>query len=362
MNKGKYLFSQIMDLISHTSFETIVNRHFGHYKVKEFSCWKQFLCMAYGQLAQRESISDTMICLRASADKLYHVGIGSLVANTTLTRANESRPYCIFQDIAMLLIKQAKELYKDDAGNEVTSLVIEQAPFAVTLEARTGQPWGVIVGTDYQTDGKGNKLVDPNGFYIPTAELVPLGSVLADFTGGVSTTLSWKGLSAYFLFDYQKGGNLYSLTNTWGKYSGTLKETAENNVRENGIIVEGVVAAPDADGNWVSTGVANTTSIAAVDHYFVNQGYVIAKADVYDASFVKFREFRLLYDMPAKWFSKTPIRGITLGVTGRNLAILKKNVPNIDPESAVSSGNVQGLEGGQLPTERSIGFNFAIRF
>ena len=256
------------------------------------------------------------------------------------------------------------ELYKDEAGQEVKSINIEQAPFAVTLEARPGQPYGVIVGTDYETDGKGNRLVDPStGAYVPTTEVKPLGSVLADFTGGISTTLSWKGLSAYFLFDFQKGGHLFSLSNTWGKYSGTLKETAEGNIREDGLTLKGVTfTGYDANGTAQTDGSPNVVPIAAVDHFFLDQGYTIAAADVYDASFVKFREFRLMYDMPAKWFSKTPIKGMTLGVTGRNLAILKKNIPNFDPESAVSSGNVQGLEGGQLPSERSVGFNFSIRF
>ncbi len=257
---------------------------------------------------------------------------------------------------------KVKELYKDDAGNEVESYRLVTAPFAVSLENRVGESFGQIIGTDFQRDAAGNKLVDPDGFYIPTDEVKPLGSVLADFTGGVSTTLSWKGLSAYFLFDFQKGGSFFSLTNTWGKYSGIFEETAENGIRENGIVVEGMAATQDPDGNWVSTGQPNTVSIAAVDHFFVNQGYVIAAADVYDASFVKFREFRLLYDMPAKWFAKTPIRGITIGVTGRNLAILKKNVPHIDPETAVNSGNIQGLEGAQNPSNRSIGFNFSIKF
>jgi outer membrane receptor protein involved in Fe transport len=257
---------------------------------------------------------------------------------------------------------KVKELYKDEAGNDVESVRLVNAPFAVSLEARPGEAYGVIVGTDFMRDANGNKLVDPDGYYIPTNEVKPLGSVLADFTGGVSTTLSWKGITAYFLFDFQKGGHLFSLSNTWGKYSGTLKETAANGIRENGIIVDGVAAVKDPDGNWVSTGQKNTVSIAAVDHFFNNQGYVIAAADVYDASFVKFREFRLIYDMPKKWFDKTPIRGMSFGITGRNLAILKKNVPNIDPEAAVSSNNIQGLEGGQLPSERSIGFNFTVKF
>ena len=119
MNTGKYVFSQIMDLVSSTSFETIVNRHFGHYKVKEFSCWKQFLIMAFGQLTHRESLTDTVICLKANSAKLYHLGIGQIVALSTVTRANEHRCFSIYQDLALLLIKQAKELYKDDNLLEV---------------------------------------------------------------------------------------------------------------------------------------------------------------------------------------------------------------------------------------------------
>lgn len=88
---GKYVFSQLMDLVSSTSFQTLVNRLSGDYKVKDFSCWKQYLCMAFGQLTHRESISDTMMCLNANANKMYHLGIGKVVAVSTITRANESR-------------------------------------------------------------------------------------------------------------------------------------------------------------------------------------------------------------------------------------------------------------------------------
>src|SRR3989440_11213879 len=111
MNQGKYIFSQIMELISHKQFQTLVKRHNGDYKVKEFSCWKQFLCMAFGQLTHRESLSDTIMCLQANAGKMYHLGIAEVVAKSTLTKANENRPYLIYSDLAMLLIKQAKQLY-----------------------------------------------------------------------------------------------------------------------------------------------------------------------------------------------------------------------------------------------------------
>ncbi len=120
MNSGKYVFSQIIGLISSTSFQTIVNRHFGDYKVREFSCWKQFLCMAFGQLTHRESISDTVLCLKANAHKMYHLGIGEVVAVSTITRANENRSFQIYEDLAMLLIKEAKQLYVLDDDLEIS--------------------------------------------------------------------------------------------------------------------------------------------------------------------------------------------------------------------------------------------------
>lgn len=120
MNSGKYVFSQIMGLVSSTSFQTIVNRHYGDYKVKGFSCWKQYLCMAFGQLTHRESMSDTMLCLKANANKMYHLGIGEVVALSTITRANENRSFQIYEDLAMLLIKEAKQLYSLDDELEVS--------------------------------------------------------------------------------------------------------------------------------------------------------------------------------------------------------------------------------------------------
>lgn len=119
MNQGKFIFSQILELISHTSFQTLVNRHSGDYKVRDFSCWKQFLCMAFGQLTHRESMSDTMMCLKANASKMYHIGIGKVVSLSAITRANESRSYLIYEDLAKLLIKEAKRLYVADDSLEV---------------------------------------------------------------------------------------------------------------------------------------------------------------------------------------------------------------------------------------------------
>ena len=92
-------------------------------------------------------------------------------------------------------------------------------------------------------------------------------------------------------------------------------------------------------------------------HFFYNQGYIIHAADQYDASFVKLREMRLDYSLPGDMVDDTPFSNVSVGVFGRNLAILHKNVPHIDPEVATSASNIQGFEGGQLPAERTIGVN-----
>jgi hypothetical protein len=120
MNSGKYVFAQLTGLISSTSFQTIVNRYSGDYKVRGFTCWKQFLCMAFGQMTHRESISDTMLRLKANAAKMYHLGIGNVVAVSSITRANEIRSFQIYEDLAMLLIKEAKLLYLSDDDLDVS--------------------------------------------------------------------------------------------------------------------------------------------------------------------------------------------------------------------------------------------------
>jgi len=128
MNQGKYIFSQLMSLVSHNDFNACVQRFNGDYKVKDFSCWKQFLCMAFGQLTHRESLSDTILCLSACQSKLYHLGIGKAVSKSTLSKANENRDWHIYADFAMLLIAQAKQLYAGESELEVT---LKQNVFAI---------------------------------------------------------------------------------------------------------------------------------------------------------------------------------------------------------------------------------------
>ena len=114
MNKGRMIFSQIMDFASQDVFKVCVKRYNGNYKAKEFTCWKQFLCLAFGQLTHRQSMSDTMLCLKLNQDKLYHVGIQKAFDKSTVSRANEKRDWRIFQDFGLKLIERARILYEGD--------------------------------------------------------------------------------------------------------------------------------------------------------------------------------------------------------------------------------------------------------
>jgi hypothetical protein len=113
------VFTQIMDFASYHSFKRCVGRYNGDYKIQDFSCWKQFLCMAFGQVTHRQSLSDTALCLKLQKEKLYHLGIGIAFDKSTISRANESRDWQIFRDFGMKLIEQANLLYADDNQLEV---------------------------------------------------------------------------------------------------------------------------------------------------------------------------------------------------------------------------------------------------
>ena len=114
MNEGQTVFAQIMNYIPRHSFRKNVNQYKGNYKVKSFSCWEQFLVMSFAQLTYRESLRDIESCLRAMNKKLYHMGISSKISRSTLAKANKNRDWRIYHEFAMVLIKTAKDLYKNE--------------------------------------------------------------------------------------------------------------------------------------------------------------------------------------------------------------------------------------------------------
>jgi hypothetical protein len=120
MYTGRTVFAQLMDCVPRRAFERCVERYQGNRRLRTFSCYDQYLCMAFAQLTYRESLRDIETCLRALQPKLYHAGLRGRVARSTLADANEIRDWRIYADFARLLIRRARQLYCDE-------------PFAVEL-------------------------------------------------------------------------------------------------------------------------------------------------------------------------------------------------------------------------------------
>ena len=114
MNTGKTVLSQLMDFLPIKEFRRCVERYNGNHHIRSFSCWDQFLCMAFAQLSYRESLRDIESCLRSMKNKLYHMGIRGNVSRSTLADANEKRDWRIYADFAQVLIHIARELYSGE--------------------------------------------------------------------------------------------------------------------------------------------------------------------------------------------------------------------------------------------------------
>ncbi len=124
METGKTVFAQLIDFLPRYDFQQCVQRYRGNYKIKTFSCWDQFLCMAFAQLTYRESLRDIEACLRSAQHKLYHMGFRGKVSRNTLAHANEIRDWRIYADFAQILIARARHLYANDSfGVELKQMV-----------------------------------------------------------------------------------------------------------------------------------------------------------------------------------------------------------------------------------------------
>ncbi len=114
MLPGRTIFAQLMDHVSRFEFQSCVAKYDGEYKASRFSCWDQYLCMAFAQFTYRESLREIEACLRAMQAQLYHVGIRARISRSTLADANETRDWRIYADFAQSLIRTARDLYVDD--------------------------------------------------------------------------------------------------------------------------------------------------------------------------------------------------------------------------------------------------------
>jgi len=278
-------------------------------------------------------------------------------------------------DIALNWSRNRNEvisLYED-----ATNMVLDEFQGGVSINATVGQPFGTILGTDYVyevTDAAGNVTAtydEPivndagsrTGYYqvSGTSDNV-IGDQNADWNGGMLNTLTYKNWSFGFLFDWQKGGDVFSLDQWYGQATGIYDDTDFTNDLGNpvrntiadggGLILPGV--KPDGTPNDIRIEGNNYAAFGYAR--YPNASYV------YDASYIKLRNITLSYSMPQSMLAKTFIRGVTFSLSASNVAILMKNVPYADPEAGLGAGNLQGWQSGVMPTTRNFGFSVNLQF
>src|SRR5882672_3344030 len=206
MNAGKTIFSQLMEFAPRYEFRLCVERYHGDYKVQSFSCWDQFLTMAFAQLTYRESLRDIEACLRSTSTKLYHMGIRGQVSRNTLAHANQVRDWRIYADFGQVLISTARSLYLDDPfGLELDNTVY--ALDATTIDLCLSVfPWAQF--RRHKSAIKLHTLLDLRGS-IPTVVIVTSGKI---HEVNILDQLIWEA-GAFYLMDrgYLDFGRLFRI-------------------------------------------------------------------------------------------------------------------------------------------------------
>ena len=252
-------------------------------------------------------------------------------------------------------------LYTDEAtGQNITTYNIGSS-WSVYTQARVGEPWGAIYGTGSVTDDNGNIIVGANGR--AKRESRVLGNVNPDWIAGLNMDFSWKNLSFGFLLDFRKGGDVFSVSQMFGTYTGIYEYTAANGVRENGVVFGKDILTDRTfvkeDGTVNDIVVAPTSAFA---DFYSNRSFC-----VFDGSYLKLKDLYITYTIPASRFTKSSlVKAFNVSLVGSNVAILwlhESNIARVDPESSLTSGNDGvGLESNAYMPTRSIGLKVGITF
>ncbi len=250
----------------------------------------------------------------------------------------------------------ANRSYVKELTEGVPSQILGSHNSNVTIEARVGGRMGDMYGQGFQRTPEGQIIYAANGL---PAELDPVvrkwGNAFADWKAGLLNEFTVKGFRVSVLFDGQKGGSVYSQTNHKLNTLGKTKVTLPG--REGGIVGDGVVR--QADGTFQP----NTRTVPAMNYY--DEYYKIrnAETNIFDASFIKLREARIAWSLPAGLVSKVAMQEATIALYGRDLFLFTR-FPAFDPEVAMlNSGTiVPGVEMTQFPSTRTMGLNLTVKF
>lgn len=254
----------------------------------------------------------------------------------------------------MLTYSANRSLVKELAPN-VSEIIMATGPRGY-IKAVVGGAIGDIYGSGYLRSPDGQIVHDSKGLpLIDTENFKVLGSAVPDFKAGIQNQLTYDRFSLSFLFDGQKGGDIYSFSNSVLAGAGKLKSTLPG--RYEGIIGEGVVQ--NADGSYRKNDIVATPG----DYY--NQKYLRdnAEANIFDASYIKLREVTLDYRFTAKLLKNIGAKSASLSIYGRDLLLFTK-FPLYDPEIATLNRNriEPGFETGQFPSTRSFGATIKASF
>lgn len=232
-------------------------------------------------------------------------------------------------------------------GDLKTLRVDENRTRIAYIHQDVGLPYSQVKGFTYKRSATGAVVYDAQG-YPMQGDLVNFGTGVAPITLGFNNSFRYKGVGLSFLIDGKFGAVIYSGTNAYANNRGLLNTTLEG--RETGIVGAGVN----------EKGEPNAVNVPAQQYY--QRLFNIADPFVYSADFLKLRQVIIDYTFPAKVFARTPIKGASISLVGRNLAILMKHTPNIDPESTYNNSNAQGLELAGVPATRTVGVNLNLKF
>jgi TonB-linked SusC/RagA family outer membrane protein len=261
-------------------------------------------------------------------------------------------------DVSLNLAKNKNKVIYLNAGiNEVT--VEEPRTRTVFVKHIVGHPFGMLTGWVQKRDAAGNRMFDSQGKPVQSDAYEILGNGVPDLTGGFNNSLTWKQFNLSFLIDFKFGGDIYSGTNVRFLQAGQSKESLIG--RDGNLKVTGVFEDANNPGTYSAVETRQLT-IEQAENYWQALGDRDEAHFIYNASYLKLRQITFGYDLPTSLLSKTPFKTLGLSFVARNLAILYKNTPNIDPESTYTSTNAQGLDYYGMPATRTYGFNLKVTF
>lgn len=231
------------------------------------------------------------------------------------------------------------------------SIVVGSHAFNGFLYQVVGEEIGQLAGFGYKFDEQGRQIFAEDGRPLRSDDIVFFGSALPRWFGGITNAFRYKNFNASFLVDFKLGGKMISGTNFNATRHGLHKQTLPG--RDTGVVGVGVNQA----------GEINETATQSQTYWEVIRSQQLIEPIVYNSGFWKFRQLTLGYDFGGLLNENAMVKGVSLSLFANNLFIIKKWVPNIDPDSfGYSSDNVSGLESTGVPTTRSIGFNLNCKF